>query len=115
MNISWEESGSTGICFIGEGKSKLAAIHYIWSRQDLMVLDHVEFAYPDARNMLTDMVHHIVENARMLGSRIIPLSDILMEIFENTPGYADVLYLKEKARGGVAFPGHPIRTKELFG
>ena len=115
MNISWEESGSTGICFMAEGKIKIAAIHYIWSREDLMVLDRVEIANPDARNMLSEVVQHIVENARMLGSRIIPLSDILMEIFENTPGYGDVLYLKEKARGGVAFPGHPIRTKELFG
>jgi hypothetical protein len=115
MNIQWEENGAKGICFIAEGRKKLIAIHYIWSREDLMVLDHLEFAYPDARQMLNHVVNHIVENARLLGSRIIPLCDQVMEIFEQTPSYDDVLYLKEKARGGVPFPGHPIRTRELFG
>ena len=115
MNINWEESGPTGICFMEEGKSRIVAVHYTWSSEDLMILDHVEIAYPDARNLLTQVLGHIVENARMLGTRVIPLSDMLTEIFANTPAYADVLYLKEKARGGVIFPGNPIRTRELFG
>jgi hypothetical protein len=49
----------------------------------------------------------------MLGSCIIPLIDPVMEILSQ-PTYRDVLYLKEKARGGVLFPGHPYPTRELF-
>jgi hypothetical protein len=115
MNIQWEETGSRGVCFIAEGSSRIAAIHYIWSSPDLMVLDYLEFAYNDARQLLNHMVHHIVENARLTGARIIPLADPVMEIFDKTPAYSDVMYLKEKARGGVPFPGHPIRTREIFG
>jgi len=114
MNIQWEETGSTGVCFVAEGSRRVASLHYIWSGKDLMVIDHMEFAFSDARNMLPKMVEHIVENARLTGARIIPLCEPVMEIFEQTPDYADVLYLKEKARDGVPFPGHPIRTRELF-
>lgn len=115
MNIQWEETGSRGVCFIAEGNSRIAAVHYIWSSPEVMVLDFCEFAFPDARQLLDHMVQHIVENARLTGARIIPLFDPVMEIFAKTPAYSDVMYFKEKARGGVLFPGHPIRTRELFG
>ncbi|MFN5475920.1 MAG: hypothetical protein ACK57D_11760 [Sphingobacteriales bacterium] len=113
MNIRWEETGNTGVCYAAEGDQRLAAIHYTWSGQQLMVVDRFDCAYPDAVGLLQNMVDHLVENARMLGSRIIPLIDPVMEILSQ-PTYRDVLYLKEKARGGVLFPGHPYPTRELF-
>ena len=113
MNIRWEESGNTGVCYATDGSNRLAALHYTWSGQQLMVVDRFDYAFPDASGLLQTVVDHLVENARMLGSRIIPLIDPVMEILSQPP-YWDVLYLKEKARGGVAFPGNPISTRELF-
>ena len=114
MNIHWEETGSSGVCFATEGSRRIISLYYTWSKKDLVVIDHLDLAFPDARNMLPKMVEQIVENARLTDSRIIPLCEPVMEIFAQTPDYADVLYLKEKARDGVPFPGHPIRTRELF-
>ena len=56
MNIQWEETGSTGVYFVAEGSRRVASLHYIWSGKDLMVIDHMEFAFSDARNMLPKMV-----------------------------------------------------------
>lgn len=75
MNIRWEETGNTGVCYAVEGDQQIAAIHYTWSGQQLMVVDRFDYAYPDALNLLQTVVDHLVENARMLGSRIIPLID----------------------------------------
>jgi hypothetical protein len=113
MHIRWEENGNTGVCYAATDGDPVASIHYTWSNRDLMVVDRFDYANPDAMGLLQTIVAHLVENARMLGSRIIPLIDPVMEILSQ-PTYRDVLYFKEKARGGVPFPGHPIRTRELF-
>lgn len=115
MNIQWEESGSRGICFIDGPNCRLAVLHYLWSKQDLMVVDQLEvFDADDSNNLIRKLTHHLVENARFMESKIIPLCDKIMEVFEETPAYRDVLYMKEKARGGLPFAGHPFRTKDLF-
>ena len=115
MNIQWEETGSRGICFIDGPNCRLAVLHYLWSKNNLMVIDQLELFDPgNSSGLIRELTENVVENARIMESRIIPLCDQIMEEFEANPAYRDVLYMKEKARGGLPFAGHPFKTRDLF-
>ncbi len=93
MLIQHKEEGHRGIYFIEEDGDILAEIVYANANDNqLLIIEHTEV--DDAlrgKNIGFELVHKMVEHARMNGQKIAPVCPFAKAVFDKKPDFQDVL------------------------
>lgn len=93
MLIQHKQEGNKGIYFIEDDGNILAEIIYANADNDkLMIIEHTEVDDElRGKNVGYELVHKIVEHARMHGQKVAPICPFAKAIFDKKPDFQDVL------------------------
>jgi uncharacterized protein len=92
MLIQHKETGNRGIFFIEDEGEILAEIVYANGGANMIIIEHTEV---DDRlrgqNIGYELVHKVVEHARMQGLKVSPVCPFAKAVFDKKPDFRDVL------------------------
>jgi predicted GNAT family acetyltransferase len=93
MQVQNKNDGKRGAFFIEDEGKEVAFMHYIFSGESKLVIDHtvVDEAY-EGKGLGRLLVKAGVEYAREHKMKILPYCPFAKKIFAITPAFADVLF-----------------------
>jgi uncharacterized protein len=93
MLIQHKQEGNRGIYYIEEDGNVLAEIIYSNADDDkLMIIEHTEVNDElRGKNVGYELVHKLVEQARMHGQKIAPVCTFAKAIIDKKPEFKDIL------------------------
>ena len=92
MLIQHKEQGKRGIYFIEEDDEVVAEIIYSNYGDDTIIIEHTEVDDSlRGKSIGYELVHKIVEHARMHGLKVSPVCPFAKAVFDKKPDFSDVL------------------------
>ena len=93
MLIQHKQEGNKGMYFIADDGNILAQITYSNVDDDkLMIIEHTEVSDElRGKNVGYELVHKIVEHARLYGQKVAPICPFAKAIIDKKPDFQDVL------------------------
>jgi predicted GNAT family acetyltransferase len=93
MLIQHRQEGNRGIYYIEDEGNVLAEIIYSNANNDkLLIIEHTEVDDElRGKNVGFELVHRLVEHARMHGQKIAPICPFAKAIIDKKPDFQDIL------------------------
>jgi uncharacterized protein len=92
MLIQHKQQGSRGMFFIEDDGNIVAEIIYTHPTADKIIIEHTEVDEAlQGQDVGYELVHHIVEHARLHNLKIIPVCTFAKSVFDRKPDFMDVL------------------------
>jgi predicted GNAT family acetyltransferase len=92
MVIQHKMSGAKGMFYVEQDNNILAELVYTMRGDDQIIIEHTEVGEElRGQDVGYELVHKIVEFARMHGYSILPVCPFAKSIFDKKPDFRDVL------------------------
>ncbi|MEI8280288.1 MAG: GNAT family N-acetyltransferase [Bacteroidota bacterium] len=93
MGISHIDNGTKGRFFVSIDNEQLAAITYVWSGTDKIIIDHTEVDPKlKGQGLGYKLLASLVAWIREKNIKVIPLCPFAKSVFDKKADYQDVLY-----------------------
>jgi predicted GNAT family acetyltransferase len=93
MEVQNKNNGERGVFFIEDDGKEIAMMHYIFSDEDILIIDHTEVDEDyEGRGIGRQLVKAGVAYAREHKMKIQPDCVFAKKVFDITPDFGDVLF-----------------------